>query len=553
MSARLKLFNTANLLGALLILASGAFFLKPKPVDAKEWNIFIHRVQIAGADTSEDFIEIQNHETCALDLSDWKLRKRTASGTESSIKVFDEKSILPPSKTFLWANSKNAFAVSIHAHQSSTATISDDNAIGLFDNEDILIDSLSWGSVDKPFQSDESNVRNPEVHEMIVRISKTKAPNIEKTFLPTEQTSSHTAVDFCGASKDHAGDANIVLSEILANPKGDESKNEFIELENRSSKTVDLSKWTIRDASKTGKYTFPTESVIEPNAFLTLFRSSFIFALNNSHETVTLEDATGAKSDSVSWDTTHEDISLARDGARWRNTKSLTPNTKNRFGNDPTAKVRTPKKGFVGIPLSFSASTKDKDREKTKVIWNFGDGHKSYQKDPTHTFTKKKRYTVTLTYTDGVTNKTKKFRVNIENYHTPTVRIRSLVPNPAGIDTENEWILIENRSQKTVDLKGWIIATKSKRTTKDFVNHAITKSIILQPGESTKITRKESAFTLGNTRQYVELRDPRKKTAQSVHYKLEKSAPENAEFFKEPNERWKWKQSLPLDREQKEI
>ncbi|QQS15579.1 MAG: lamin tail domain-containing protein [Candidatus Moraniibacteriota bacterium] len=535
--------------GATLALSTGGvFFLSPKSAEAKTFrNVFIHAVQTAGTTTSEDFIEIQNDEECALDLSDWKLRKRTASGSESSIKAFGDTSILPPGETLLWANSTNGFADALRATEKSTATLTDNNSLALIDVDDTIVDSISWGTVNKPFRSDEPNVRNPKANEMIIRSSKSDMPTIETTILPTGHTFDRASLDFCGVSKDRAGSAIVVLSEILANPTGDESTREFIEIENRSKNQFDLSGWKLRDASKTGKYIFPSESSIAPNTFLTIFRSDFIFALNNSAETVSLEDSTGATADSVSWEKTRENVSLARDESRWRNTKFLTPGEANRFGNDPSAKTSVPKTGFAKISIPFSASIKDKDRDKTKVVWDFGDGHKSYKKDTAHTFAKTGRYTVKLTYTDGISDKTKTFRIKIEKYVAPKVRIVSLVPNPQGADTGREYLLIQNKSKKEVDLKGWSIATKSKFTTKNFVNHKITESVTIKPGTSVRITREHAAFTLGNTRQYLELRDPQGKAVQRIHYKLDKSAPDDAEFFKIPDHSWEWRLPAPLD------
>lgn len=547
-------FAYARPLVLFALSIGGVFFVIPK-VGAKEssLNVFMRAVQTAGDTASEDFIEIRNDGDCALDLSGWKLRKRTGSGSESSVKVFgDSSSVLPPGETLLWANSANDFANARHATESSTATLTNNNSLALLDPDDTIIDSLSWGAVSKPFRSDEPNIRNPAAHEMIVRASKSDAPAIEETVLPTGEIFDHASADFCGASKDHASDARVVLSEILANPTGDESAREFIELENRSEKRVDLSGWRLHDASKTGRYIFPSESAIAPRAFLTLFRADFVFALNNSSETVTLEDATGAVSDTVSWEATHEDISLARNGSEWRATKFLTPGAANRFGNDPSAKTSAPKKGFARIPLEFTAKIHDEDRDKTEVVWDFGDGHKSYKKSTTHTFAKTGRYAVKLTYTDGIVDKTKTFHVKIEKYTAPKVRVVSLVPNPRGADTDREYVVIQNFSKKTVNLKGWGIATKSKFTTKRFVNHKITESLTMKPGESIHLTRKHAAFTLGNTRQYIELRDPQGKTVQKFRYKLDKRAPEDAEFFKSPNNPWEWRDALPLDAESKE-
>ncbi|QQS20876.1 MAG: lamin tail domain-containing protein [Candidatus Moraniibacteriota bacterium] len=345
--------------------------------------------------------------------------------------------------------------------------------------------------------------------------------------------------DRCGASKDTAK-AGVVFSEILSNPKGDEDAEEYIELENTSDRLVDLSEWKLRDASKTGKYTFPNGLSIPAHAFLVLARSDFSFSLNNTNETLTLEDPRGETADTVSWKTSKENIALARDQKRWRSTSFLTRDKANQFGSDPTLATTFPKKAVVGVPLEFSASLRNGESKKTKVAWNFGDGKKSYKGTTTHTFAKKGRYTITVTGTDGVSDLVKTKTLSVKKYETPTIRIVALMPNPAGKDTKVEWITIENRSKKSVDLKGWSIATKSKTQTKNFTNHLITKSLTIKPGEKKRLTKKHAAFTLGNTRQYIELRDPRKKTLQSIRYKLEKSAPDDAVYTKTPGRPWTW-------------
>lgn len=547
--------KTLEMTFALSLALGSAFFVSPETAGAKEWNVFISRVQTSGNATDEDFVEIQNGENCSLNLSGWKLRKRTSSGTESSIKVFDgEHTFLPSNETFLWANSKNDFSKNIRAHQESSSTLTDHNSLALFDSNDKLVDSLSWGIVSHPFRDDEPNIENPEKNHTVVRSSKASAPSIEKTELPRGNAFDRDALDICGDSKDRTNNSGIVLSEILADPEEDESEGEFIELENRSEKTIDLSGWILRDASKTGKYIFPEESVLPENSFLALTRTTFVFALNNTDETVTLSDPKGTIADSISWKKSRENISLARNGASWHATKFLTPGETNRFGNDPEAKkLSVPKKGFAGIPITFTAAIIDLDRDETKVTWDFGDKRKSYKKDTSHIYKKKGKYTVTLTATDGVADTVKTFSLEIKNYKAPKIRIVSLVPNPAGADTGNEYILVTNKSKKEIDLKGWSIATKSKTKTKNFVSHKITRSFIVKPGETKKLTKKHAAFTLGNTRQHLELRDPRGTTVQKLRYKLETSAPENAEYFKEPNQPWQWRNPLPIDTQTKEV
>jgi hypothetical protein len=74
------------------------------------------------------------------------LRKKTQSGTESSIKVFPDGSMIAPGGYFVWANSANGFASNIGANVSSTQILSSDNSVALFDPEGILIDAVAWGS-----------------------------------------------------------------------------------------------------------------------------------------------------------------------------------------------------------------------------------------------------------------------------------------------------------------------------------------------------------------------------------------------------------------------
>lgn len=521
------------LLFSLAILPTSALAATP--------DIFISQVQIEGEQTSDDFVAIRNDEHCAVDLSGWKLRKRTASGSESSVRVFGNGSILPPGETFIWASSTENFADTIKANEQSSATLARDNAIALLDGDSAIIDSIAWGVIQKPFRLSDTPVENPGKNESVYRAAAGGPASAGQTEIPRATSLDGGDFDLCGASKDRAEQSSVVLSEILADPSGDENENEFIEIENRGEAPVDLSKWTLRDASKTGKYTFPSGASIETGKFSLLRRSDFTFALNNTDETVSLEDARGKQADSVSWTNSKESVSLARDGARWRNTRFLTPGETNRFDREPSAKTKLSRSGFAGIAVDFSANIRDLDRDPTKVIWDFGDGHRSYKKKTTHVYGKEGRYRASLRYTDGTSDIEKRFTVKIENYHAPKVRITEIVPNPAGKDTGREYLILVNRSRKTVDMRGWFIATKSRTKTKNFVNHEIKKSFILKPGESKRITSEYAAFALGNTRQYVELRDPRKKTAQKIRYKLEKSAPDESVYSKEPGAAWKWR------------
>lgn len=135
-------------------------------------QINISAVQITGGPgkTSEDFIELFNPNPFSVDLNGYRLVKRTATASaDTSIKVFNTETIIPPFSFYLWANA--AYLDIAHlADTITSATLADNNSVGLrFGAQDSgqLIDSLSWGNTDNGFVS--YNLSNPGAGESIVR------------------------------------------------------------------------------------------------------------------------------------------------------------------------------------------------------------------------------------------------------------------------------------------------------------------------------------------------------------------------------------------------
>ncbi len=132
-------------------------------------NILIAEVQIAGASTTNDFIKIFNAGNSSVDLGGWKLRKKTVSGKEYSIRVFPDGSVLSARGIFLWANSQNNFDAIMHANTSSTETLAPDNSIALFDANGVIADALAWGSSTNPFFETFPYITNPTANKVLSR------------------------------------------------------------------------------------------------------------------------------------------------------------------------------------------------------------------------------------------------------------------------------------------------------------------------------------------------------------------------------------------------
>lgn len=109
-------------------------------------HVLIAAVQIAGASSSNDFVKLYNPTQTSIDMSGWKLHKRSSTGTDYSIKTFPTGSVIASGQFFVWANSTAGFSESIGANVSSTETLSADNSVALLDANGTMIDALAWGT-----------------------------------------------------------------------------------------------------------------------------------------------------------------------------------------------------------------------------------------------------------------------------------------------------------------------------------------------------------------------------------------------------------------------
>lgn len=310
----------------------------------------------------------------------------------------------------------------------------------------------------------------------------------------------------------------IMINEILPNPIGDEATDEYIELYNPNSWTISLDEWALSDTSKTGLYVFPKHSKIRPYSYIVLYRKDFNFALNNSGtETISLLSPNTKVQSFVTYKGARENVSYNFSGERWRWSKHLTPGYANILNNLPEiTRLKIDQKAYRDVYVNFRVKAIDRDHEKLKVRWEFGDGRKSYLWETRHKYTKTGTYIASVRIQDGSEEITKKFSVIVKKYPRRKVLITAILPNPTGKDTEGEYIIVENESKKKIKLRGWSIATGSSE--KKLVNHPIREKVTAQPQSSQKITREHAALTLPNKKGVVQLRRPDGSTADTISY-----------------------------------
>ncbi len=105
----------------------------------------------------------------------------------------------------------------------------------------------------------------------------------------------------------------VEITEAYPNPEGPDADNEWIEITNGGDETVNLGNWTIDDGEGgSDPYVFPDDTVIQPGESIVIYREESGVALNNSDETVQLNDYTGETVDEIYYETSVEGQSYAQ-------------------------------------------------------------------------------------------------------------------------------------------------------------------------------------------------------------------------------------------------
>jgi hypothetical protein len=109
--------------------------------------------------------------------------------------------------------------------------------------------------------------------------------------------------------------AKVILNEILANEPGSDTDGEFVELVNVGGTSIDISGWTVSDATSV-RHTFPTGTVLGAGKAIVVFGGSLAIpagtpnavvastgalSLNNGGDTVTVKNAAKTAIDSYTY------------------------------------------------------------------------------------------------------------------------------------------------------------------------------------------------------------------------------------------------------------
>ena len=332
---------------------------------------------------------------------------------------------------------------------------------------------------------------------------------------------------------------DLIFTEIMYNPEGADTDQEWLEVFNISTSTIEInSNWRFNDGSNhlldlyQGDNQIPTSTFFiitaDAQTFLntyqnfnkTIFESSL--SLNNSSDIVQLLTNNEIMTE-FSYDSnfggngnekTIEKIDIYNVESSWQESYILngTPGEHSSFpplNQAPIAIAGDDVNTYINEGIIFDASNSyDLDGDELSFLWDFAGLASSSLKIVTYQFSEIGNYIINLIIDDGQTSSTDSLIVIIEEDQTnnqpiiiaDNIIINELLPNPEGSD-DTEWIELKNENDNTINLENCYLEDASGNrytfSSNDFNNLNINDYFVLE--------RSVSGISLNNSHETISL------------------------------------------------
>lgn len=321
-------FQFSNIVASMLF----ASFLIPGSAAATSMPVVISEVQTGDTvSLSNEFVELYNASLADVDLTDWTLEYKSATGASWTKKATLAGSIRSYGYFLLAPSGYLSADANFSAGLSGTA-----GHVRIKDKEGLVLDTVGWGATANAAESlpalvsaagqslerlpgrlleDGGNATDNDDNskDFVIRTSplpQTIASTIEVPGTPSE-TSEEVSEDETGpVAKTYLP---LMITELLPDPATPalDSRDEFIELFNPNAEDVDLDGYVLQSGSDFRDYYVLPAMIIKAGGYLTLFSAETHMSLTNNGSGVRLLDPNGSLSAQAG------DYSKAETGASW--------------------------------------------------------------------------------------------------------------------------------------------------------------------------------------------------------------------------------------------
>lgn len=501
------------------------------PRQFQQSDIVINEFVADPSDDETEWIELYNKTSSEIDLTGWTIEDGTAKP-----KNLDGLTI--PAGDFLVLEKGKNFSFALN----------NSGDIIILRYQSIIIDQVSYGDWDDGNKEDNAPTTNDP--NSIARIDDGYDTDQDSADFKVSTTPTKGRPNQILNSEEKIYPSGVIINELLPNPQGDDSENEFIELKNLTDQEIDLEGWKIEDAAGI-KFVISSQKLtntkISAKGFFVLWRKDSKIALNNSGtEILKLYQPNNNLVDFVQYSgTVQDDHSYSFDGSNnWFWSTQATPGQENviiKINQKPKAVISAPNKALLGEEIIFDASDSyDLDGDVLTYVWDFGDGTRKSEILVKHTYKKAGKYNIKLEVKDifGVADTAKTTieilsgeKINLLSSLEAEILITEFLPNPKGSD-EQEWIEIYNAGAKEINLDGWFLDDIDGGSKP----YKIKEKTIL-PGEYLVFYRQETKIVLNNTFDSVQLLDSEGNLFSEIYYEKSK---EGFSYALDENGDWHW-------------
>ena len=342
---------------------------------------------LGDTDTNREWIEIHNTNSSEIDLTGWKLNDGDDATNHGLIVPPDHggqgSMILPSGSYAVIAEHATTFLTD---HSGFSGTVIDTAEIKLKDasstvttlkiiapngtTDDEITYYNSWGAngngktLEKNSQGQwqESAIDGgtPGAANSLQQTANSPQPTTDTAQPSTTDNSQPTTPNQpTDEPKYKQYSDKIYINEFIPNPVGSDTDNEWIELINLDSETIDLSGWQISDsATSTKPFTVPETTLIQPNELLLFTRPQTKIALNNNGDAVKLFYPNADLAQEINYTDSQEGWSVAREKDEdyaW--TSQPTPKTVNIIKQEiKKVSAPLPKKSLIA-PVATATGT----------------------------------------------------------------------------------------------------------------------------------------------------------------------------------------------------